>query len=304
MNKIILVILLGLVFNTAIGQLQIVDTLAIFGRDLFITMAPANEILGESCIEADNYCKLRNYKMAVFKYEEAIEKGENLAYAHWNIGMLLYINQKNKKAFKNINKSILYTEGSKLIVDKLINEGDLYEYLGRYQKAEECYSKVLEYNNNDTYALSRLTGLYYYTDKFNLSVYLGKRLFSLDTTDMVGIIALGMSALEIDSFGLAVDALSCALHQDSTLDALVWEPRLYRATAYYFLNQYEESKNDLNIIDKDKLISDWGRSQYYFYKTLVNIKLGNHQESIESFNDGKSFFKRQDLKILERMLNL
>jgi tetratricopeptide (TPR) repeat protein len=298
MYKIIIIIFL--LFNEEINAQC--DTITGSSLNMNITLYPSDQDIGKNNMEGDEYMCNFQIDLAWNKYKQAIKKKENLSYSYWNLGNILIIQKRINRGLVYIDKAIENTADSIKKANMYVKKANYCDYFGKYIQSNKSLFKAISYDKNNIIALSILTEIMYDENCFNCSIYYGKRLQKIDSSDTRALLALGMAALEIDSFSLAVKVFTSIFHQDSIFFNKTQEPILYRSLAYYGLSKYQYSINDINSINPNLLISDLGKRQYYYYKALIYIKLGNYKEARKSYISGKNKLEEQQKVVLEKAL--
>jgi tetratricopeptide (TPR) repeat protein len=144
--------------------------------------------------------------------------------------------------------------------------------MGNYDKSIDDYRHILEYNPFDIESAGLLAECKYLKgDTLGAYNLLNQTYYSLHYLSETGFYILGSIKLFNKMYESAIEDFSAII----LLNPFNIEAIIYRALAYYSLEDYVKSRNDLNAairLNKDEITALYTRG-------LVNIKLGNLKEA-------------------------
>lgn len=139
-------------------------------------LAENDSLIAESyCILGASYIQMRFKERAVESYNKAIEyftkknNEKRLMQIHSNLGYYLFQNNQLEVAEKNLQRSLALSEKFREELSSIKPKyyiGQLFLNNGEYEKAKECFSKVISYcENHPDYSTNEdmLQGAYYFS---------------------------------------------------------------------------------------------------------------------------------------------
>ena len=221
--------------------------------------------LGESS-ESDLE-KIENYTLA-------IDSDPTFYLAYFNRGFSFLRVGMNNEAINDIDKAKSVFMNNINILKRV---GGVFGRLGRFDKAEETYKRVLEIKPSDLDSLRLLAVLYGEMKRRDEQISHYEQVLNLAKDDLPSLKELGKAYLDIGEFERAVEVLSSAIKQDRD-PALI----INRGVAYKHLKK--DSKAASDYIQAIKILnlqieSDEENIELIKTRALLNIKFQMYKEA-------------------------
>jgi len=206
--------------------------------------------------------------------------------------------------YKKILRSASLTPDDE--VDILFRLGDIYERLGIYSEAIDCYKKILIMNAGsaaENAAKRRLAGCYEKTSDFELAETLLKESLAVRSSgDSDGYLALGRLYYSSGKYDSAAEAFSSSLaylastttYNDSNNAAKRYEALIMTGISYIKSGRYEEAIEIFGIARHDEDDVRMGDSG-----TLISASkddVAARRNAVSHFFSGIAFYRKGDFK--------
>jgi len=147
-----------------------------------------------------------NFQEAKVRYQKALEISPLYATTLNNLGML-YLQEKD---FKNAEMYFIEANRNKENPTYLLNLGHAYANQNMLDRAEECYVKSIELNQNSLMAWKSIASLFQFQKRFVESVKIWERIMQDYSRDPFYKIQLAKDLIELKEFQYALKVLSGA----------------------------------------------------------------------------------------------